>query len=133
MFVPHYRHPGRNAVKTRDLTFSYYTLSEIPDKVWRLFRDDHNRGYHTVSLIFFARDLRGFGGAFGLAIGTSLKDNLLSLRSIRTSPPLTSWPNNISSVNGFLIDGPSYQEAADQIWLKRLRPATLADGVTKVD
>ena len=37
------------------------------------------------------------------------------------------------TVNGFLIDGPSYQEAADQIWLKRLRPATLADGVTKVD
>ncbi len=37
------------------------------------------------------------------------------------------------AVNGFVIDGPSYQEAADQIWLKRLRPATLPDGVTKVD
>ena len=37
------------------------------------------------------------------------------------------------TVNGFVIDGPSYQEAADQIWLKRLRTATLTDGVTKVD
>jgi prepilin-type processing-associated H-X9-DG protein len=37
------------------------------------------------------------------------------------------------TINGFVIDGPSYQEAADQIWLKRLRPATLPDGVTKVD
>ena len=37
------------------------------------------------------------------------------------------------TVNGFVIDGPSYQEAADQIWLKRLQTATLADGVTKVD
>jgi prepilin-type N-terminal cleavage/methylation domain-containing protein/prepilin-type processing-associated H-X9-DG protein len=37
------------------------------------------------------------------------------------------------TVDGFVIDGPSYQEAADQIWLKRLRTATLADGVTKVD
>lgn len=37
------------------------------------------------------------------------------------------------TVSGFLIDGPCYQEAADQIWLKRLRTATLTDGVTKVD
>lgn len=37
------------------------------------------------------------------------------------------------TVNGFVIDGPCYQEAADQIWLKRLRTATLTDGVTQVD
>ena len=36
-------------------------------------------------------------------------------------------------VNGHVIDGPSYQEAADQIWLKRLETATLADGTTQVE
>lgn len=37
------------------------------------------------------------------------------------------------TVSGLVIDGPCYQEAADQIWLKRLRIATLADGSTTVD
>jgi prepilin-type N-terminal cleavage/methylation domain-containing protein/prepilin-type processing-associated H-X9-DG protein len=37
------------------------------------------------------------------------------------------------TVTGFVIDGPSYEEAADQIWLKRLEIATLADGTTRVD
>ena len=36
------------------------------------------------------------------------------------------------TISGFVIDGPSYEEAADQIWLKRLRMATLDDGTTVV-
>ena len=37
------------------------------------------------------------------------------------------------TISGFVIDGPSYQEAADQIWLKRLEIATLANGTTRVE
>ncbi len=37
------------------------------------------------------------------------------------------------TISGFVIDGPSYEEAADQIWLKRLRMATLDDGTTVVE
>jgi len=37
------------------------------------------------------------------------------------------------TISGFVIDGPSYQEAADQIWLKRLEIATLADGTTEAE
>ena len=36
-------------------------------------------------------------------------------------------------VNALVLDGPSHQEAADQIWLKRLETATLSDGTTQVD
>lgn len=37
------------------------------------------------------------------------------------------------TISGFVIDGPSYQEAADQIWLKRLEVARLADGTTQAE
>lgn len=37
------------------------------------------------------------------------------------------------TISGFVIDGPSYEEAADQIWLKRLQVATLDDGTTVVE
>jgi prepilin-type N-terminal cleavage/methylation domain-containing protein/prepilin-type processing-associated H-X9-DG protein len=33
-------------------------------------------------------------------------------------------------ITGHTIDGPSYQEAADQVWLRRLETATLPDGTT---
>lgn len=37
------------------------------------------------------------------------------------------------TISGFVIDGPSYEEAADQIWLKRLEIAMLDDGTTQVE
>jgi len=36
-------------------------------------------------------------------------------------------------VDSLVLDGPSYQEAADQIWLRRLETATLPDGTTQVE
>jgi prepilin-type processing-associated H-X9-DG protein len=40
--------------------------------------------------------------------------------------------NSSGAITGHTIDGPSYQEAADQIWLRRLEPATLQNGTTVV-
>ena len=34
------------------------------------------------------------------------------------------------TITGHTLDGPSFQEAADQIWLRRLEAATLPDGTT---
>jgi prepilin-type processing-associated H-X9-DG protein len=40
--------------------------------------------------------------------------------------------NATGAITGHTIDGPSYQEAADQVWLRRLESAILQDG-TKVE
>lgn len=59
------------------------------------------------------------GGSNGEAAGDSFIGNGVTTTS--------------GTISGFVIDGPSYEEAADQIWLKRLETAVLDDGVTIVE